>query len=208
MLRDIGRGPGYAVRLDSGDLGALAVRARQILDDADLPDTGILVSGGLDEYRIDDLVRARAPIDAFAVGTKVGVSADAPYLDSAYKIVEYEGRPLMKLSAAKATAPGAKQVFRSPCCVDVLALSDEPHPAGAEPLLHTVMSGGQRIHPPQSLAKARKALQADLEQLPDYARRIREPVAPPVTPSGQLVELTSRCADRLAEAAALRRRAG
>lgn len=48
----------------------------------------------------------------YAVGTKVGTSADAPYLDSAYKLVEYDQRPVLKLSEGKATAPGCKQVFR------------------------------------------------------------------------------------------------
>ena len=83
------RCPGYGVRPDSGDLGALAVRARRILDNAGLDEVRILVSGGLDAYVIADLVRAGAPVDVFAVGTKIGVSADAPYLDSAYKIVEW-----------------------------------------------------------------------------------------------------------------------
>ena len=59
-----------------------------------------------------DLVRARAPIDAFGVGTRMGVSADQPYLDTAYKMVDYAGRPVMKLSSGKVTAPGRKQVFR------------------------------------------------------------------------------------------------
>jgi nicotinate phosphoribosyltransferase len=94
VLRDLDRGPGCAVRLDSGDLADLAARARTILDRAGLPDVRIVASGGLDEYAVDALVRSGAPIDTYAVGTRVGVSADAPYLDSAYKMVEYDGRPV------------------------------------------------------------------------------------------------------------------
>ena len=72
-----------------------------------------------------------APIDAFGVGTKMGVSADYPYLDTAYKLVSYGDRPVMKLSRDKVSAPGRKQVFRraSPFA-DVIGLHDEPAPAG------------------------------------------------------------------------------
>ncbi|AOT62276.1 MULTISPECIES: nicotinate phosphoribosyltransferase [Streptomyces] len=113
VLKEIRRGPGCAVRLDSGHLGALAARARALLDEAGLPDVAVVASGGLDEYAIDELVRSGAPVDVFAVGTRVGTSADAPYLDSAYKLVEYGGAPVMKLSTSKITSPGRKQVFRS-----------------------------------------------------------------------------------------------
>ncbi|NBM18779.1 nicotinate phosphoribosyltransferase, partial [Streptomyces sp. GC420] len=172
VLRDIGRGPGCAVRLDSGDLGALARTARRILDEEGLPDTGITVSGGLDEYAVEELVRSGAPVDVFAVGTRVGVSADAPYLDSAYKLVAYEGRPVMKLSLAKVTAPGAKQVFRRPGLDDVIGLRDEPVPPGAEPLLETVMKDGRRTGPPRTLAEAHRAFVTDLAGLPARARRL------------------------------------
>lgn len=89
-------------------------------------------------------MRSGAPIDTFAVGTRVGVSADAPYLDSAYKMVEYDGRPVMKLSSAKATAPRPKQVFRRPGCADVVALADECPPDGGAALLQLVMENGRR----------------------------------------------------------------
>ena len=102
------------VRLDSGDLAALARMARAMLDEAGLADARIFASGGLDEYAIAGLAAAGAPIDAYGVGTKMGVSADAPYLDSAYKLAAYDGRPVMKLSAGKTSPPGAKQVVPRP----------------------------------------------------------------------------------------------
>ncbi len=86
------------VRLDSGDLARLARSARRLLDEAGLPGARIFASGGLDEYAIAGLVADQAPIGAYGVGTKMGVSADAPSLDSAYKLVAYAGRPVMKLS--------------------------------------------------------------------------------------------------------------
>ncbi|WP_175408338.1 nicotinate phosphoribosyltransferase [Streptomyces sp. TRM64462] len=204
VLRDLRRGPGCGVRLDSGDLGALSRRARAILDEAGLEDVRIIVSGGLDEYGVESLVREGAPIDVYAVGTKAGTSADAPYLDSAYKLVEYDGRPVMKLSSAKVTAPGRKQVFRTPGEPDVLALWDEPCPAGAEPLLRTVMRAGRRIGPPDDLAAARARFVADVTSLPASARRVHapEPLTPRVSP--RLTALTAAVRDRLTTGTAAR----
>jgi nicotinate phosphoribosyltransferase len=176
------------VRLDSGDLAALARMAREMLDEAGLGDARIFASGSLDEYAIADLVAAAAPIDAYGVGTKMGVSADAPYLDSAYKLVAYDGRPLMKLSAGKASAPGAKQVFRGPDG-DVLALRDEPPPPGHEPLLLLVMRDGRRLSAPEPLTAAQRRCRADLAWLPPAARALRDPEPVPVRISEQLKTL-------------------
>ncbi|MXM64674.1 nicotinate phosphoribosyltransferase [Streptomyces sp. HUCO-GS316] len=214
VLRDLdhaARGPGSAVRLDSGDLGGLAGRARDLLDAAGLPDVRIVASGSLDEYTVDDLVRSGAPIDVYAVGTRVGVSADAPFLDSAYKMVEYGGRPVMKLSSAKVTAPAQKQVFRCPGYADVIGLHDEQPPDGGVPLLETVMRGGRRTVERPTLDRSRERFAADLAGLPPAAREIRSPVAPRAVISERLAALTERVKRRiedevLASAADLRRR--
>ena len=158
------------VRLDSGDLAGLARSARRLLDEAGLPGARIFASGGLDEYAIAGLVAQQAPIDAYGVGTKMGVSADAPFLDSAYKLVTYAGRPVMKLSPGKATAPGAKQVYRGPDG-DVIALRDEPPRPDGEPLLVPVMRGGQRLNGHEPLAEAQRRCATDLARLPAAARR-------------------------------------
>ena len=151
------------VRLDSGDLAQLATKTRRLLDDHGLPHVRIFASGGLDEYAIAHLVAAGAPIDAFGVGTKMGVSADAPSLDSAYKLVEYGGRPVAKLSPGKMTLPYRKQVFRSPGLHDLIGLRDEA-PRGAERLLEPVMRDGRRLAPPEPLHRARQRFEADLAQ--------------------------------------------
>jgi len=136
-----------AIRLDSGDLAALAIGARGILDEAGLTGVGIFASGDLDEHRIATLLARGAPINGFGVGTRMGVSADAPYLNSAYKLVSYAGRGRMKLSAAKSTLPGRKQVFRTTqggrAVGDVIALDDES--TGGRPLLRPVMEAGSRL---------------------------------------------------------------
>ncbi|MFD7568203.1 nicotinate phosphoribosyltransferase [Streptomyces tendae] len=197
VLRDLGQGPGCAVRLDSGDLGDLARRARAELDRAGLPDVRVVASGGLDEYEVDALTRSGAPIDVYAVGTRVGTSADAPYLDSAYKLVEYDGRPVMKLSSAKVTSPGRKQVFRHRGGDDVITLWDEPGPAGAEPLLRTVMRNGRRLGPPDTLPEGHARLTTDLASLPADAVRIRAPRPARAVFSERLSELTADLTERL-----------
>ena len=100
------------IRLDSGDLLELSRRARALLDEVGFEDAMILASGGLDEIDIARLVDAGAPIGGFGVGTKLEASSSAPFLDMAYKLVELDGRPVLKLSAGRATLPGRKQVWR------------------------------------------------------------------------------------------------
>ncbi|WP_189801202.1 nicotinate phosphoribosyltransferase [Streptomyces tanashiensis] len=191
VLSDLRLGPGCGIRLDSGDLGALARRARTALDAAGLRDVRIIAGGGLDEYAVAALVRDGVPIDVFAVGTKVGTAADAPYLDAVYKLVEYDGRPVMKLSSAKVTTPAPKQVFRGPGLGDVIGLANEEPPEDSEPLLRTVMRGGLRTEPPDTLAAARARFEADVAVLPEAARRIEGPVPPVPLVSTRLSALTT-----------------
>jgi nicotinate phosphoribosyltransferase len=98
-----------AVRLDSGDLAALAVEARRRLDAAGLHRVEVFASGGLDEHRIAELVARGAPIDGFGVGTRMGVSEDAPALDMAYKLTAYAGEGRLKLSPGKRILPGGSR---------------------------------------------------------------------------------------------------
>jgi len=191
VIRELGLEDHLGVRLDSGDLDGLARQSRAILDEAGLPSVRIFASGGLDELEVDRLVRGGAPIDAFGVGTRVGVSADAPYLDSAYKLVEYDGRPMIKLSSNKSSAPGRKQVFRGPSG-DTIGLREEPLRDGHEPLLVPVMSAGERTGPHRTLDTARALFRADVKRLPEPARRVEDPE--PVRPgtSEALAELTER----------------
>ncbi|MGV9579974.1 nicotinate phosphoribosyltransferase [Streptomyces sp. NPDC003509] len=191
VLNTLQLGTGCAVRLDSGDLGALAREARGVLDRSGLPEVAVIASGGLDEYRINSLVRSGAPIDVYAVGTKVGTSSDAPYLDSAYKLVEYDGIPVMKLSAAKITAPGRKQILRADGLDDVIALADEEVPDGREQVLRKVMSAGRRIAEPDTLAAAHERFLKDLAALPRDACTIEGPAPPLPATSTRLRELTS-----------------
>lgn len=179
-----------AVRLDSGDLVELSRRTRRLLDEAGMAGVRIFVSGGLDEYRIADLVASGAPVDAAGVGTRITVSADAPYVDSAFKLVEYDGRPVVKLSEGKRTLPGPKQVYRGPGVPDTIACRDEDPPEGGRALLEPVMRGGRRTAPPDDLDTCRQRLRADLAALPPEALRVRDPLAPAATHSPALRRLT------------------
>ncbi len=180
------------IRLDSGDLLALSIRAREILDGAGWTDATIVASGGLDELDVARLLDAGAPIDVFGLGTRIGVSADAPALDSAYKLVAYRGRPVMKLSSGKESLPGPKQVYRSRADrPDVLATRSEPAPSGFTPLLVPVMANGQRLGPAEPLSVAAERLAQDLAALPAQARRLRSPEPVPVDSSPALEALTS-----------------
>jgi nicotinate phosphoribosyltransferase len=164
------------VRLDSGDLGALAHEVRRVLDDAGLPGIRILASGDLDEHRVAALIAGGAPIDAFGVGTQLGTSGDAPSLGAVYKLVEDADGPKMKLASGKVTLPGRKQVWRLDDH-DVLSLHDEQVPGG-RPLLTRVMAGGRRTEV-ETLDRIRARAMATIASLPPALRSL-EPAPGPV----------------------------
>jgi nicotinate phosphoribosyltransferase len=190
VIREMGLSENLAVRLDSGDLDSLARAARKLLDEAGLSHVRIFASGGLDEHDLRRFVHEGVPIDAAGIGTRMGVSVDAPVLDTAYKLVAFGARPVCKLSPGKATLPGAKQVFRRrPIDADVVGLRDEPAPGGYRPLLERVMAGGRRVAPPRSLAAARARFEEDLAALPAAALDLDAPVSPMVRLSERLTAL-------------------
>ena len=167
-----------AVRLDSGDLDDLSRSARKMLDDAGLQHVQVFASGGLDEFSIDRLVNAGAPIGGFGVGTRVGTSADAPFTDFVYKLVQYDGQPVMKLSENKVTLPGPKQVYRQydqsgKMNRDVIHHADDPPSAESRPLLKPVMENGTRIGTLPSLNEVRSFHADRVRELPDGLRGVR-----------------------------------
>jgi nicotinate phosphoribosyltransferase len=161
-----------AVRLDSGDILDLSVKVRGILDAGGFPDIGIFVSGDMDEYSIRDLLERGAPIDGFGVGTKMDTSADAPYLECAYKIMEYAGIPRFKKSKGKATLPGRKQVFRNYengiMSGDVIGLENED--LEGRPLLKKYMSAGTLSGPMPSLKDIARHASEQMRALPGHLR--------------------------------------
>ena len=167
-----------AVRLDSGDLLDLSARSRAILDRAGLQGVRIFASGGLDEFEVDRLLSEGAPIDGFGVGTKVGVSQDAPSSDCTYKLVEYDGRPTLKLSADKATLPGPKQVYRfvdrqGGYERDVIAMESESPPPGGDPMLAEAMAGGHRMAAREPLGETRRRFAAEFALVPEELKELK-----------------------------------
>ncbi|HEY3195919.1 MAG TPA: nicotinate phosphoribosyltransferase [Candidatus Dormibacteraeota bacterium] len=198
VIKELGLGGRLGIRLDSGDLAELARRGRRELDRAGLSSVRIFVSGGLDELAIHRLVKARAPVDAFGVGTRMGVAADHPYLDTAYKLVSYGGRPVMKLSSGKVTAPGRKQVFRRARPFgDLVGLHDEALPRGRERVLEPMMLKGSRRAPRAPIAESRTRFESDLALLPAGALELRRPKPPSARPSSALRLLTSETRRKL-----------
>ena len=181
-----------AVRLDSGDLADHARKVRRILDEGGLPGVRIIVSGGLDERALQDLIATGAPIDTFAVGTSMTTSADAPYLDCAYKLQEYAGRARRKRSEGKATWPGRKQVYRrydaqGVIASDTLTLVDDVQEGKA--LIEPYVLAGRRVSPVQTLHAIRERAAEELARLPSHLRNLEEGPAVPVRISQALQDL-------------------
>jgi nicotinate phosphoribosyltransferase len=182
LSRELGSGFRVrGIRLDSGDLGDLSRRSRVLLDEAGLGHVTIFASGGLDEHEIARLVKEAPSIDGFGVGTKMGVSEDAPALDMAYKATAYAGRGRLKLATGKKILPGRKQVFRieekGEAVRDVLGRHDESLPG--RPLMRMVMEGGKRLASHVlSLDAIRENAAREIALLPSRLRAL-SPARPP-----------------------------
>ena len=183
--------PFWGVRLDSGNFLQLSQEIRGMLDLAGFPDAKIMASGDLDEFKIRDLLRAGAAIDAFGVGTELSTSGDAPSMGAIYKMVEIEEngtrRFTAKHSEEKHSIPGAKQVFRYPDH-DLLARSNECS-GGAIALQQPVILQGHLIQPLPSVQKARDRARKMLAALPDSIRGLDPDESFPVFHSAELDDL-------------------
>ena len=163
------------VRIDSGDLGQYARQVRRVLDEGGMRGITIFASSGLDEHALRELIAAGAPIDGYGVGTRMNTSADAPFLDCAYKLVEYAGRPKRKRSEGKATWPGRKQVFRRLDADGRIAgdaLTVEGDLQQGVPLIEPVMIAGERLKPSPPVAALRNHAREQLASLPERLRSI------------------------------------
>ncbi|KID28158.1 nicotinate phosphoribosyltransferase [Prauserella rugosa] len=153
-----------AIRIDSGDVGVLARKAREQLDQLGAKDTRIVVSGDLDEHAIAAL-RAE-PVDAYGVGTSVVTGSGAPTASMVYKLVEVDGRPVAKRSEDKASRGGRKSAVRRHKGTGT-ALEEVVHPADNPPEL-----GEHDRVLPIALMRDGKAV-ADLPTLEDARTRLR-----------------------------------
>jgi nicotinate phosphoribosyltransferase len=194
------------VRLDSGDLAEVSKQVRALLDANGLGYVTVFASGDLDEYKIAQLQSQGAKIDGFGVGTKMGTSADYPYIDVIYKLSETtegeEYSPIMKLSTGKMTLPGRKQVYRfrdaDGCYVkDVVALADEE--IAGDPLLVKVMEQGKLCYSLPALKTIRDAAAVNLSKLPQKYKELTNDAAYPVELSQALSQLIEQLKQKIRE---------
>jgi len=168
-------------------------KVRQILDTAGLNDVKIFASSGFDEYKIAKVLTAGARIDAFGVGTNIGVSADAPFIDIVYKMVRCDRRDVRKLSPGKVTLAGEKQVFRD--CdkngsyrSDTIGLRSDSFNDRLL-LLGPVMQNGRLTRPHPSLSAIRKQFGRNFNALADSFKALAAAATYPVDISPHLQQL-------------------
>ncbi len=183
-----------AVRLDSGDLLTLSKEVRQIFDAEGLNYVQITASHELDEFKIDNLLKEGAPIDAFGVGTRLATGdisqtdkAGASALGGVYKLVERDGIPVGKLTLdepAKATLPGRKQIYRKTdtdryYCKDRVTLWDKSLSDG-EPLLIPIVKDGELVYNFPNLINIQERTTTELTKLPETHKVLTEAKPYPV----------------------------
>ncbi len=164
--------PVGAVRIDSGDIPPVVRSVRTLLDENGLSRIRIVVSGGVDEWDVQRWDREGVPIDAYGIGTRLLTSADIPYLEMTYKLVEYEGIPRHKTSAGKVSIPGRRTVSRRyhDGIMDQDIIISEGEWCTGEPLTSQVVRGGKRILPAPSLEEIREVYRQDAARLPPGLR--------------------------------------
>lgn len=165
-----------AVRLDSGNLGDLAKKVREILDHQGLNYVRIIASNDLNEYKIDDLVQQGAPITGYGVGTEMITAKPVAAIAGVYKLVEDNGGAKIKLSDGKRNLPGKKQIYREvgedgKYKGDILGLEEEQF--GGNLLLEPVVKDGIRIRARPTLAETRKYCLDEVAKLPDYLKKVK-----------------------------------
>jgi nicotinate phosphoribosyltransferase len=197
-----------AVRIDSGDLGESAKEVRKILDSGGYTQAKIVVSSDLNEYKIQELVASKAPIDVFGVGTQLVTSYDVPALGGVYKLVEQEEAGdivyRMKSSAAKKSIPGSKQVWRcydsqGNIAEDLIGLSDEAGPAEGHGLLERVIADGVRLSEAPSLKETRDYSLQQVAKLSSATRRLKDPTTVSIRYSRALLDLVERVSEKQAK---------
>lgn len=198
-----------AVRIDSGNLADLSNGVRTILDSEGLGYVKIIATSDLNEYKIAELVAKKARIDSYGVGTELITGKPVAALPGVYKLVQIEDRPVIKLSSAKVTYPGIKQVYRLTDDLgyykeDLLALKDEKvqdcledeskdrfltNDLNAVPLLGRVISRGMRFTARKSIHESKSYVEECVSKMPLSSLKIVAPTPYVARPSTKLCEL-------------------
>jgi len=167
------------VRIDSGDLIQHSKKVREILDNNGCRDVIIVASSDLNEYKIKKMIDSNAPIDAFGVGTELATSRDDPTISGVYKLIEYNGKPKIKISEEKITYPGKKQIYRiyneqGFLKEDILMLDDDEAPTNSEALLVPIMKKGILINKLPNIMEIQQYYKENIKKLPDEFKTLDE----------------------------------
>ncbi|MBA3489482.1 MAG: nicotinate phosphoribosyltransferase [Longispora sp.] len=180
-----------AIRIDSGDLSILAQQSRELLDSLGAVDTKIIVSGDLDEHSIAAL--AAEPVDVYGAGTSVVIGSGAPTAGLVYKLVEVEGRPVVKRSENKATVGGRKTAVRrhkptGTAIEEVIASQGTPeHETGDRALQRAFLRNGEPVKDLPTLDDSREHLRQGLISIPWEGLKLSpgDPAIPVIATGGQ-----------------------
>jgi nicotinate phosphoribosyltransferase len=176
-------GPGLgAVRLDSGDLGSLAVEVRRQLDELGATATRIVVTSDLDEFAIAAL--AAAPVDAYGVGTQVVTGSGHPTCGFVYKLVARADDTgtmvdVAKKSKDKVSVGGRKYALRrldrrGVAEAEIVGIGSPPVDDGDDrPLLVPLVSAGEVVGA-EPLDAARARHERSREELPMTAHQLQK----------------------------------
>ncbi len=167
------------VRIDSGDLIEHAKKVRKILDENNCQKVLIVASSDLNEYKIQEIINKKAPIDAFGVGTELATSRDDPTLAGVYKLMEYKNKPRIKTSEKKLTYPGKKQVYRiydkyGMFKEDILSLEDETPPSNSEGLLIPIIKNGELVVNLPNIDEIQEFYLNNIKRLPETYKKLEE----------------------------------
>jgi nicotinate phosphoribosyltransferase len=209
------------IRLDSGDLGYLSKKAREILDKNGLDYVKIFVSNQLDEYIIKSLIEQHAPVDGFGVGTKLVTGGEDAALDGVYKLSEFNNTPQLKISdnLEKMTLPGRKNILRfyddqGMLYGDAIILEEEkeidimhhPYYPGKScslkkfrnsRMLKKVMDNGTILLPGRTAKEIAEYVRKKLSDLPDEHKRFENPHIYKVGISEKLMDLRNKLIDEI-----------
>jgi nicotinate phosphoribosyltransferase len=163
-----------AIRLDSGDLPTLAVRARALLDELGATRTRVIVTSDLDEYAIAAM--AASPVDGYGVGTSLVTGSGAPTVGMVYKLVERDGLPVAKRSENKTSTGGRKSAVRrhedGVATAEVVSAEPVAPRDGDRDLVVPLVKGGELLDPAgpaETLERARAHYSEVRQALPPEA---------------------------------------
>ncbi len=139
----------YGIRIDSGNLEELSKKCRKILNENGFFKAKIILTGGLDEKRIKELIKNGAEVDVFGVGDSIALPEKE--ISTVYKMSKIGEADVMKISdeEQKTSLPGSKVLYRiyeNDDFTDVVMLEKEiPEGKNVKKLTVDYIKNGEKI---------------------------------------------------------------